>query len=77
MRNDRTEIGNAIIAGIAEGGGVLNQMSEIVTRLEMFGYVIVPKDPTQGILDCRPPFMTVQDARAMWKTMMDAAEARG
>lgn len=76
MGIERTDIWNAIIAGIAEGGGVLNQMSEVVTHLELAGFVIVPKDPTQDILDCRPPFMTVQDARAMWRTMMDAAVAR-
>lgn len=31
------------------------------------------REPTQGVLDCRPPFMTVVDARAMWQTMIDAA----
>lgn len=33
------------------------------------------REPTQGILDCRPAFMTVTDARAMWKTMIDTALA--
>jgi hypothetical protein len=44
MGIERTDIGNAIIAGIAEGGGVLNQMSEIVTHLELAGFVIIPKE---------------------------------
>lgn len=48
---DRTEVGNCIIAGIAEGGGVLNQMSEIVTRLELAGWVIVPKEPTEDMIE--------------------------
>ena len=30
-------------------------------------------NPSQGVLDCRPPEMTVNDARAMWRTMIDAA----
>lgn len=46
---DRTEIGNCIIAGIAEGGTCLEQMSEIVTRLELAGWVIVPREPTSEI----------------------------
>ena len=47
---DRTEIGNCIIAGIAEGDGCLEQMSEIVKRLELAGWVIVPREPTKAML---------------------------
>ena len=50
MSADRVEIGNCIIAGMAEGGGVLNQMSEIVTRLELAGWVIVPREPMPEML---------------------------
>lgn len=36
------DIGDAIIAGIASGGGPLEQMSEIVSHLERAGFAIVP-----------------------------------
>jgi hypothetical protein len=45
MSADRVEIGNCIIAGMAEGGTCLEQMSEIVTCLELAGFVIVPREP--------------------------------
>lgn len=31
------------------------------------------REPSQAVLDCRPPFMTVDDARVMWRAMIDAA----
>lgn len=31
------------------------------------------REPSRAVLDCRPPLMTVEDARAMWRTMIDAA----
>lgn len=64
---DRTEIGNCIIAGLADGDNCLDQMSEIVTRLELAGWVIVPKEPTQEMLDA----VTAADQHKPWdnKTM--------
>lgn len=45
MSSDQDEIGNCIIAGIAEGGTCQQQVSEIVSRLELAGFVIVPREP--------------------------------
>lgn len=41
MGIERTDIGNAIIAGIASGETALEQMGEIVAHLERAGFVIV------------------------------------
>jgi hypothetical protein len=78
---DRTEIGNCIIAGIAEGGTCLEQMSEIVTRLELAGWVIVPKEPTKEMKTAGAEAMpdydpSVDDAEQCWGAMIDAAVAR-
>ena len=85
---DRTEIGNCIIAGIAEGDGVLNQMSEIVTRLELAGWVIVPREPTTAMLKAAcasmspgkrptPDRVNVKEKhRIRYGAMIDAAVAR-
>ena len=32
------------------------------------------REPSQGVLDCRPPFMSVSDAKAMWRTMIDVVK---
>jgi hypothetical protein len=32
--------------------------------------------PSREVLNCRPPFMTVGDARSMWSAMIDAARRR-
>lgn len=34
------------------------------------------REPSQGILDCRPPFMKVEDAKAMWQAMIETALQR-
>lgn len=67
---DRTDIGNCIIAGMAEGGTCLEQMAEIVTRLELCGWVIVPKVITEDIaaaMECE--FST----EAQWSAALAAA----
>lgn len=51
MGIERVEIGNAIIGGIAEGGGCLEQMSAIVEHLNLAGFVIVPKEPTEAMIE--------------------------
>jgi hypothetical protein len=73
---DRTEIGNCIIAGITEGGTCLEQMSEIVTRLELAGWVIVPREPTQEMLDSCGNGECAKWAPGAWLNMIDAAVAR-
>lgn len=34
------------------------------------------REPTQEMLDCRDAFMSLESARAMWHTMIDAASGR-
>lgn len=46
----RTDIGDAIIAGIASGDTALEQMSEIVANLEKAGFAIVPREPAPEML---------------------------
>jgi len=75
---DRTEIGNCIISGISEYGGVLNQMSEVVTRLELAGWVIVPREPTtEMIADGQAAWRNdpLKRSTTLYKAMIDAAVA--
>ena len=73
MSADRVEIGHCIIAGIAEGGTCLEQMSEIVTRLELAGFVIVPREPTQEMLDACGNGECRKWAPGAWLNMVDVA----
>lgn len=74
MGAERVEIGNCIIAGIAEGGGCFNQMSEIVTRLDLAGFVIVPRQPTQEMLDSCGNGECAKWAPGAWANMIEAAD---
>lgn len=76
---DRTEIGNCIIAGIIEDGTTLERMSEVVTRLELAGWVIVPREPTQEMVKAgasRSVLRGGYEVDVTWKLMIDAALAR-
>lgn len=74
MNADRVEIGNAIIAGMAEGGTCLEQMASIVERLKLAGYVIVPKTPTSDMLEHAKQYMDSWSSNmAWWDAMIEAA----
>lgn len=48
----------------------------IVTAVNNYAPLIdALRNPSQSVLDCRPAFMSVSDARAMWNTMIDAVLA--
>ena len=73
---DRTEIGNIIIAGMTDEGLLVERMSEIVTRMELAGWVIVPKEPTQEMLDSCGNGECRKWAAGAWLNMTDAALSR-
>lgn len=73
---DRTEIGNIIIAGMTDEGLLVERMSEIITRLEAAGWVIVPREPTQEMLDSCGNGECARWASGAWLNMIDAAVAR-
>jgi hypothetical protein len=49
------EIGNAIIAGIADGDTILEKMSEVVEHLRLAGFIIVPIDGVCAQRALTPP----------------------